>query len=111
MKKTLFVGVLLASALLFAPTASADPCGLCQAYYPCWWPCEHCVGIGGRPALWIDGNCMGEVVSGTCGDVGQCSGGLLTAIESCAPAVDRGIHPEPGAQALPAQMPTAPAVH
>ena len=104
MKKTLCLGVLLASALLFAPSASADPCGLCQAYYPCSWPCEHCVGIGGRPALWIDGNCMGEVVSGTCGDVGQCSG--LTAIESCAPAA--GVQPERVAQASPDPMPAAP---
>src|SRR5689334_19997797 len=66
--KKLCVGVLLGSALLFAQTASADPCGLCQAYYPCNWPCEHCT------RLWtIDGYCTGEVIQGTCGDVGQCS--------------------------------------
>jgi hypothetical protein len=30
--KKLCVGVLLASAFLFAQAASAEPCGLCQAY-------------------------------------------------------------------------------
>jgi len=72
--KKLCVGVVFALALLFAQTAAADPCGLCQAYYPCWWPCEHCVEGNGGPGLWeIDGGCWGEVVSGTCGDIGQCT--------------------------------------
>lgn len=67
--KKVCIGLLLVSGLLFAQAASADPCGLCQAYYPCYWPCEHCTG------LWtIDGYCMGEVIQGTCGDVGQCTG-------------------------------------
>jgi len=72
--KKLCVGILLASALLFAQTASAEPCGLCQAYYPCWWSCEHCrPGLGG-PGYWYDGYCMGDIESGTCGDIGQCTG-------------------------------------
>jgi hypothetical protein len=99
--KKLCVGVLLALALLSAQAAFADPCGLCQAYYPCSWSCEHCVGIGGRPALWIDGNCTGEVVSGTCGDVGQCSG-LQASIWSCEPAATPAPAPAPAAAASPA---------
>ena len=72
--KKLCVGVVLASALLFAQSALADPCGLCQAYYPCWWPCQHCVEGNGGPGLWeIDGGCWGVVEEGTCGDIGQCT--------------------------------------
>lgn len=88
--KKLCVGVLLASAFLFAQAASADPCGLCQAYYPCDWSCEHCVEGMGGPGLWTnDGYCWGEVMSGTCGDTGQCSGpncgnGLCQSGETCA---------------------------
>ena len=74
--KKLCLGVLLASALLFAQKASAEPCGLCQAYYPCSWSCEDCVAGFGGPGLWIDGGgCWGEVVESTCGESGQCSGG------------------------------------
>jgi hypothetical protein len=75
--KKLCVGVLLVLALFFAQTAYAEPCGLCQAYYPCYWPCEHCVEGNGGPGLWeIGGGCWGEIVGGTCGDIGQCSGGF-----------------------------------
>ena len=78
--KKLCVGVLLALALLSAQTASAAPCGLCQAYYPCDWPCEHCVEGREGPGLWdLEGNCWGEIVEGTCGDIGQCSGQPSTA--------------------------------
>ncbi len=71
MKKLCF-GVLLASAFLFAQAASADPCGLCQAYYPCDYPCEHCVEGFGGPGLWTnDGYCWGEVESGTCATSGN----------------------------------------
>lgn len=78
--KKLCVGVLLASALLFAQKASAEPCGLCQAYYPCSWSCEDCVAGFGGPGLWIDGGgCWGEVVESTCGESGQCSGLALAA--------------------------------
>ena len=84
--KKLWIGILLASALLFAPSASADPCGLCQAYYPCYWPCEHCTG------LWtIDGYCMGEIIQGTCGDIGQCTG-QPSAWNGEEPAVDPGVN-------------------
>jgi len=72
--KKLCVVVLLALPLLFAQTASAAPCGLCQAYYPCHWTCEHCVEGRTGPGLWeFDGNCWGDIVEGTCGDIGQCT--------------------------------------
>ena len=101
--KKLCVGVLLASALLFAQTASADPCGLCQAYYPCSWPCEHCT------KLWtIDGYCTGEVIQGTCGDVGQCTGPRSN--WHYEPVVDQGVHPEACVQPLPALTPAAPPI-
>lgn len=101
--KKLCVGVLFASALLFAQTASAEPCGLCQAYYPCYWPCERCVG-----GWWYDGYCTGEVVEGTCGDIGQCSGKSRTSNWST--VVDRGVNPERCAQSLPALMQAAPPI-
>jgi hypothetical protein len=102
--KKLCVGVLLASAWLFAQRASAEPCGLCQAYYPCSWPCEHCVESREGPGLWVDGGyCWGEIVSGTCGDIGQCSA-PRTSNRCSEPVVDR-------AQSLPALKPIAPPVH
>jgi hypothetical protein len=97
--KKLCVGLLFGLALLFAQTASAEPCGLCQAYYPCSWACEHCSG------MWtFDGYCMGEVYEGTCGDTGQCRG-YLAANTSCDPAADQG------AQPLFAQILTASPTH
>ena len=101
--KKLCVGVVLASALLFAQTASAEPCGLCQAYYPCYWACEHCTG------RWtFDGYCMGEVIEGTCGDTGQCTQYLTSNWNT---VVDRGVNPERCAQSLPALMQAAPPIH
>ena len=90
--KKLCVGVLLASALLFATPASAGPCwGVCQAYYPCSWSCEHCYpGLGG-PGYWtVDGYCMGDEVSGTCGDINQCSG-QPTSNWGSEPVADQGV--------------------
>lgn len=97
--KKLCVGVLLASALLFAQTASAEPCGLCQAYYPCSWSCEHCrPGMGG-PGFWtFDGYCWGDIEYGTCGDIGQCSG-------------ERSASSWLFEQPSPAPTPPAPAAH
>ncbi len=77
--KKLCVGVIVGVAFLLAQAASAEPCGLCQAYYPCWWTCEHCVEGRGGPGLWeYGGGCWGEIVSGTCGDTGQCNENLST---------------------------------
>jgi hypothetical protein len=58
-------------SLLFAQAASAQsPCGgVCQAYYPCDYACDLCVG---DPGLWEDGHCWGDMIQGTCGDIGQC---------------------------------------
>lgn len=71
--KKLYVVTVLMGALLFASrTASAQtPCtAVCQAYYPCDYSCDLCVG---DPGLWEEGGgCWGEIVSGTCGDIGQC---------------------------------------
>jgi hypothetical protein len=69
--KKVYVGVVLALTLLFAQAASGQsPCGgVCQAYYPCDYPCDLCVG---DPGLWVDGGCWGEIVAATCGDIGQC---------------------------------------
>lgn len=104
--KSLCVGLIFALALLVAQRASADPCGLCQAYYPCSWVCEDCVASREGPGLWTeDGYCWGDVVEATCGDSGQCSGQLLGSI--FAPVEDQGVNPERGAQSLPAPMPTA----
>lgn len=90
--KKLCVGLLLALGLLFAQTASAEPCGLCQAYYPCSWSCEHCVAGFGGPGLWtFDGYCWGEVVEGTCGDIGQCGWHSLTSNSNHEPSVDQGV--------------------
>ncbi|HEV8577759.1 MAG TPA: hypothetical protein VGX68_01655 [Thermoanaerobaculia bacterium] len=103
--KKLCVGMLLASALLFAQAVSADPCGLCQAYYPCYWPCEHCTG------LWtIDGYCQGEVIEGTCGDIGQCSGQPGASACSYTPVIDQAVHSESAAQPLPILMPAVPPI-
>jgi len=104
--KKLCVGVILASALLFAQRVSAEPCGLCQAYYPCSWSCEKCVrGLEG-PGLWSqDGYCWGEVVETTCGEFGQCSGQLLTSTSCFAPAAGQGAQPSPPS------MPAAPPAH
>lgn len=110
--KKLCAGVLFAFALLFAQTASADPCGLCQAYYPCDWICEHCVeGLGG-PGLWeYGGGCWGEVVSGTCGDIGQCGWEPCTSTWSNQPgADDKAVNPAQGAQSLLFLMPIAPPI-
>ena len=101
--KKLCVGVFLALALLFAQTASAEPCGLCQAYYPCDWPCEHCAEGRGGPGLWeIGGGCWGEIVSGTCGDIGQCGWDPCTSTSPIAPPAgdDKAVTLEPGAQSL-----------
>lgn len=112
--KKLCVGVLLASALLFAQTASAGPCGLlCQAYVPCSLSCEDCVADLGSPGLWVsDGYggyyCWGEVVESTCGEYGQCNGGLLASTSCFAPIVDQGVHPERAAQPSPAPAQAAP---
>jgi hypothetical protein len=104
--KKLCIGVLLASALLFAQTASAEPCGICQAYYPCSWSCENCEPGFGGPGLWVDGGyCWGEVVESTCGESGQCSG-LLSASNACFESV---VHQ--GAQSSPTPMPAAPQSH
>lgn len=70
--KKLCAGLVLLLALMFAPNLSAQsPCGqVCQAYYPCDYACDLCVG---DPGLWeIGGGCWGEIVQGTCGDIGQC---------------------------------------
>lgn len=71
--KKLCVGSVLAFALLLLalPASAQTPCGaVCQAYYPCDYACDLCVG---DPGLWEDGGgCWGEIVSGTCGDIGQC---------------------------------------
>jgi hypothetical protein len=111
--KKLGVGVFLALAFLFAQTASAEPCGRCQAYYPCDWSCEHCVrGIEG-PGYWIeDGYCWGEVVYGTCGDIGQCGANPCTSTwPPNAPAGDdKSVTPEQGAQSLLFLMPIAPPI-
>lgn len=70
--KRLCLGVLLALVLLSAQTISAQtPCTLvCQPEYPCDYSCDLCVG---DPGLWeVGGGCWGDIVEGTCGDIGQC---------------------------------------
>lgn len=71
--KKVYAGTVLSLALLLAPQLAfaQNPCGaVCQAYYPCDYPCDLCVG---DPGLWEEGGgCWGEIVSGTCGDIGQC---------------------------------------
>src|SRR6185295_3452567 len=100
MKKLCF-GLLLASALLFAQAASADPCGLCQAYYPCSWPCEICTG------LWtFDGYCMGEVIEATCGDVGQCT--RSRSVWHFEPVANQSVQSKACAQPLPFLTPAPP---
>lgn len=110
--KKLCVGVFLALALLFAQTASAESCGLCQAYYPCDWPCEHCVEGMGGPGLWeIGGGCWGEVVSGTCGDLGQCGWDPCTSTSPTGPgADDKSVNPAQGALSLPILVPMVPPI-
>lgn len=96
--KKLCVGVFLASALLFAPSAFAEPCGLCQAYYPCSWSCEHCVESSSGPGLWIDGGgCWGDVVPGTCGDTGNCRGYFSASTGSSESVVSRDVKRSRGA--------------
>jgi hypothetical protein len=111
--KKLCVGVLFALALLFAQTASAEPCGLCQSYYPCTWACEHCVrGLEG-PGYWVDGYCWGEVVYGTCGDIGQCGANPCTSTWAgeAAKEENKAVNPEQGAQSLPFLMSIIPPSH
>ena len=76
--KKLCVGVFLMFVLLSSQTASANPCGLCDGYYSrCDQECEHCVPFGSMPGMWDEGwVCWGRVVSGTCGDTGNCNGQL-----------------------------------
>lgn len=110
--KKLCVGLFFALALLCAQTASAEPCGLCQAYYPCDWSCEHCVRGPEGPGFWFEGGyCWGEVVSGTCGDIGQCGWNPCTSTSPNAPAEDdKAVSLEPGAQSLFFLMPIAPPI-
>ncbi len=58
-------------AMLFAlPVSAQSPCwGVCQAYYPCDYPCDLCEG---DPGLWEGSHCWGEIRSTTCGEIGQC---------------------------------------
>lgn len=109
--KKLCVGVLLAFGLLSAQTVSATPCTLCTIYNPCDTICEHCYpGLEG-PGYWIDGGyCWGEMVVGSCGDYGPCSGQPASSW-SCESVVDQGVNPEPGAQSLPDLILTAPPAH
>jgi hypothetical protein len=71
--RKLYAGTVLTLALLFAPQATfaQSPCwGVCQSYYPCDYACDLCEG---DPGLWEEGGgCWGEIVSATCGDIGQC---------------------------------------
>lgn len=66
------LGALWLLLLAIAPIASADPCGSCQAFYPCELSCELCVEGRGGPGLWMDGSCWGEIAISTCGESGQC---------------------------------------
>jgi hypothetical protein len=110
--KKLFVGVLLASALLFAQMASAGACGYdCQSFSPCYWACQDCVAGSGGPGYWIgDGECWGDIVDSTCGEYGQC-GQPRASNWYAEPVVDQGVNLERCAQSLPALMPTAPPIH
>lgn len=110
--KKLCVGVFLASALLCAQMASASACGLCQSYYPCDWGCEHCVRSFEGPGLWIeDGYCWGEVVYGTCGDIGQCGQQHCSSTGLNTPTGDnKAVDPGQGAQSLFFLMPIAPPI-
>ena len=70
MKKSFF-GLLFVLAVLSAwPASAQSPCwGVCQAYYPCDYPCDLCEG---DPGLWEGSHCWGTIVPATCGDIGQC---------------------------------------
>lgn len=94
--KKLCVGVLLAFGLLFAQTASAKPCTICVPYDPCDTICEHCYpGLEG-PGYWTgDGYCWGEMVAGSCGDYGPCSG-QPTSNWSSEPFMDQDVDPDEG---------------
>lgn len=109
--KKLCVGVLSVFALLFAQTAFAEPCGLCQAYYPCDWACEHCARGPNGPGMWVDGSCWGDVIYGTCGDINQCGWQPQTSTQYDEPVVGQSINPEQGAQSLPVLMLAAPLAH
>ncbi|MDX1999368.1 MAG: hypothetical protein SF066_16740 [Thermoanaerobaculia bacterium] len=87
--KQAFFGVVVLLALVGAPALSAEPCGLCQAFYPCDWSCEHCVESSAGPGLWeYGGGCWGEIVAGTCGDTGQCGWTGCATIDPLAPVVE-----------------------
>jgi hypothetical protein len=90
--KKLCTGIVLTSALLFARTAAAqNPCTVvCQPEYPCGYSCDLCVG---DPGLWENlgegqYSCWGEMISGTCGDIGQCGSDLC--VNNCQPTTPCG---------------------
>lgn len=111
--KKLCLGVLsLALVLLSAGAASAEPCGLCQAFYPCDRPCQHCVEGNGGPGLWeIDGGCWGEIVEGTCGDTGNCGAPPCISTWTPGTAVEEEIAPEQDVEPSPIPVPDEPASH
>lgn len=95
--KKLCVGVLLAFGLLFAQTASAGPCGICQSPDPCT-ACENCVRGFGGPGLWIeDGYCWGDIEPGTCGYCPE----QLTSDGHSAPFMDQDVDPDEGLSYCP----------
>ena len=85
--KKLCVGIVLTVMLLFAQMSAAqppqtatappqttavsgNPCGsVCLSSFPCDYTCDLCVG---DPGVWEDGNCYGEMISATCGDISIC---------------------------------------
>ena len=70
MKKWYAVPVFLLAMLFALPASAQSPCwGICQAYYPCDYPCDLCEG---DPGLWEGSYCWGEIRSTTCGEIGQC---------------------------------------
>jgi hypothetical protein len=70
MKKWYGAVIFVLAMLVVLPASAQSPCGgVCQAYYPCDYPCDVCEG---DPGLWEDGHCWGEMRSTTCGEIGQC---------------------------------------
>lgn len=89
--KKFYAGALLMLISLFAQTAAAAPCTLCDIYHRCDTLCEHCFEGRFGPGLWVvDGYCWGEEVSGTCGDFGPCREQFQATSWSFEPAIDSG---------------------
>lgn len=99
--KKLCVGVLLGLALLFAQTVSAAPCTICSPYDTCDRMCEHCYpGLGGPGWWYADETCWGDMVVGSCGDYGPCSGQPASNWHS-APFMDQDVNPDEGLSLCP----------